>query len=177
MPMNRYGEIIRNSSSPAPILPNNHSGNNGPEKKNAFYIILGSLVLVVIVAFLAKTVLKKDYYSTDDHKEVVVQNTEKQYDEKPVFDYSNNGGEAFYGIWTYASKELNLAQVFADEFDVDGYNGIVFLTSEWENLNQDDWYAVSIGIYYSKEDAESILAIVKKKYSDAYIKYSGNYKK
>ena len=64
-----------------------------------------------------------------------------------------------------------------NEFDVDGYNGIVFLTSEWENLNQDDWYAVSIGIYYSKEDAESILAIVKKKYSDAYIKYSGNYKK
>lgn len=176
MPMNKYGEIIRNSSSPPPILPHNHNGNNGPEKKNAFYIILGSLVLVVIVVLLAKNVRIKDHSSANDYGEVVAQNTEKTY-EPSMLDYSNNEGKAFYGIWIYASKELNLAQEFAKKFDTDGYKSIVFLTSEWKNLNQDAWYAVSLGIYNSKEDAESTLPIVQKKYSDAYIKYSGNYQK
>ena len=61
------------------------------------------------------------------------------------------------------------------DWESKGWDAYVFLTSEWSNLNQENWYAVSVGIYSSKEDALQYLEEIQKSQPDAYIKYSGEY--
>ena len=52
----------------------------------------------------------------------------------------------------------------------------VHISSEWSNLNPEKWYCSSAGTCYTKSEAETVLdAIQAAGYSDAYIKYSGNY--
>lgn len=89
--------------------------------------------------------------------------------------YTENSKNAFYGIWTVASKDYSVVKSYADKFENQGWECFIFLTSEWENLNQEDWYAISIGIYRSKQEAQEYLESVKVDYPDAYIKYSGKY--
>lgn len=80
----------------------------------------------------------------------------------------------FYGIWCQATTDYNEAEMYANEFRNLGYAAIVINTNEWSNLNN-GWYAVSVGIYDSKENADAVLSDVKAYYNDAYVKYSGNY--
>ncbi len=83
----------------------------------------------------------------------------------------------FYGIWCEADRDYNEAEKMAQKWRNSGFpSAQVFLTSNWNNLNSDPWYAVSAGVYHSWESAESALYQVQSFYPDAYIKYSGEYK-
>lgn len=83
----------------------------------------------------------------------------------------------FYGIWCEADRDYTTAEKCAQQWRYVGFSAAqVFLTSDWDNLNTDPWYAVSVGVYDSWGAAESVLFQVQEKYPDAYIKYSGNYK-
>lgn len=96
-------------------------------------------------------------------------------DGEPISD--ENCEEAFYGIWCYGSKDLSEAQEYLNETLMKhGFQGEIFITTDWSNLNEEKWYVVTAGIYYTKEDAEADLGEVKKLVPDAYIKYSGSYK-
>ncbi len=96
---------------------------------------------------------------------------EDAWDNLPDADYS-----AFYGVWCAAVKDEAEAQVIADKISEAGFDGRVFCTDEWSNMNSDRWYAVTAGVFYSEDAAESALKDVKALgYKDAYVKYSGDY--
>lgn len=83
--------------------------------------------------------------------------------------------QPFYGIWYSATKSESEAQESANAMIKKGFNAQVFVTTDWSNLNNEKWYAVSAGVYSSKKDANAALADVQKIYADAYVKYSGDY--
>lgn len=89
--------------------------------------------------------------------------------------YTNNNKQAFYGIWTEASKDLSAAEEYKEKYKTKGLECSIFLTSEWSNLNQENWYALCVGVYSSKKEAEEHLSEVQKEYSEAYVKYSGDF--
>lgn len=196
MPMNKYGEIIRNSSPP-PILPPENNNNKG--KGRSFAVVICIIILVVIIALTVILIENRasdrntstntisEYMSEDstsnnpqdvnDLSETEILKRESST-ERIVTDeerYSMNNGKAFYGIWCNASKSLDAAYDYATNLDNEGWDCYIFLSSEWSNLNQENWYVVSIGIYSSKEDALQHLEDVRNIRSDAYIKYSGEY--
>ena len=84
-------------------------------------------------------------------------------------------GGGFYGIWVYASKDRREAEEFVAQMS-ESLDGKIFITTDWENLNDEMYYVVSAGQYDSKDDAKLKLDEIKKIYSNAYIKYSGNRK-
>ncbi len=82
---------------------------------------------------------------------------------------------AFYGIWCSASKKQEDAQKAANALSEKGFDGRVFISSEWSNLNKETWYVVSAGTYATEEAAKAMLNTVKSSgYPDAYVKFSGN---
>ena len=82
----------------------------------------------------------------------------------------------FYGIWCYGSKTEADANSFAASVIDKGFDGRVFVTTDWSNLNSEKYYVVTAGIYSTEEDAKAALAGVQSAgYSDAYVKYSGDY--
>ena len=90
----------------------------------------------------------------------------------PVFNYNT----PFYGIWVYASKSNDDASSFANEVSSNGFNSYIENTTNWSNLNNEEWYVVTAGKYSSENEAKNQLRKEKKKYPDAYVKYSGEYK-
>ena len=92
---------------------------------------------------------------------------------EPAFNYNT----PFYGIWVYASKSSNEATSFANDVSLSGFNGYTENTIHWSNLNDEEWYVVTAGKYSTENEANHQLSAVKKKYPDAYVKYSGEYKK
>ena len=82
----------------------------------------------------------------------------------------------FYGIWCDASKDYDEACRFCKKTAGWGFPAEVFVTTDWDNLNPEKWYAVTAGVYYNKAEAESVLPAVKQLYPDAYVKYSGNHR-
>jgi hypothetical protein len=82
----------------------------------------------------------------------------------------------FWGVWASASQDLNEALAFAREADMNGFAVEVFLTTDWDNLNSNPWYVVTLGCPDSESAAQALLAQAQDAgYSDAYIKYSGSY--
>lgn len=93
-------------------------------------------------------------------------------------EYNNNTSDdhpSFYGIWVSASKSYDDAANTSDEVSSKGFSGFVEVTTDWSNLNNEKWYVVTAGKYASEDEATNNLDKVKKYYSDAYVKYSGDY--
>ena len=91
---------------------------------------------------------------------------------------ANEGVQAFYGIWIGASEEESEANRLVQKATDSGIDAKVFLTTNWSNLNSKKYYVVTAGMYASEEEANSQLASIKGMgYTDAYVKYSGEYLK
>ena len=130
--------------------------------------------------------------SNDDiepEENVQTQDLEEQETEEPIDDEvtrdiriqkrfeTDLGGTyaPFYGVWISSSKNSDDASNFAlSTYDVN--NTFVVLSSEWDNLNPEPYYVVTMGKYNTAEEAKSALNDIKKTYSDAFVKFSGNYK-
>lgn len=81
----------------------------------------------------------------------------------------------FYGVFCYASEDEDDATEYCMGLWDKGYYVSWEMSSDWSNLNQEDYYVVSLGRYESEERAEEVLDYFKDEYPDAYIKYSGDY--
>lgn len=103
-----------------------------------------------------------------------VDNTYRQESNANVTEFNYN--TPFYGIWVYASKSYDEAASFASEVYSNGFISYTENTKNWINLNNEEWYVVTVGKYSSENEAEKQLSAVKEKYPDAYVKYSGEYK-
>ena len=87
---------------------------------------------------------------------------------------TSNMNSPFYGVWVYGSKDKADADNFAA--NVNGMTSLVFLTTDWSNLNTEPYYVVSLGMYTTEDDANGALETAKGLgYSDAYVKYSGEH--
>ena len=81
----------------------------------------------------------------------------------------------FYGVWVYGAKDKADADNFAA--NVSGMTALVFLTTDWSNLNSEPYYVVSLGMYTNESDANGALETAKGLgYTDAYVKYSGDHR-
>lgn len=77
--------------------------------------------------------------------------------------------KSFYGIWCFASKDQWEAEQVADDLKDRGFDGQVFVSSEWSNLNPEKWYCSSAGACSTKSEAEAVLSATHNAgYSDAY---------
>ena len=82
----------------------------------------------------------------------------------------------FYGIWCTASKDSDEAMESANQLIEKGFDGKVYYTLHWGNLNNEPYYVVTAGTYLNEEEAKANLAEVQSKgYPKAYVKYSGEY--
>lgn len=83
-------------------------------------------------------------------------------------------GEGFYGVWVAATKSKEDAENMVGEMTKKNLDAIAMLTSDWENLNPDPIYVVSIGFYTDEAEAKKALETAKAAgYKDAYVKFSG----
>lgn len=73
MPMNKYGEIIRNSSSPPPITPSNNNGN-----KSGIAIAIGVVLLIVVIVFIASASHNKKNTETRSKEKNNISNQAKE---------------------------------------------------------------------------------------------------
>lgn len=83
----------------------------------------------------------------------------------------------FYGIWCFASQKESEAQKAAEKMRQQGIDAQVFVTTDWSNLNSSKYYVVTAGIFQTEEEAKDALSDVQELYKDAYIKYSGQWRK
>ncbi len=82
----------------------------------------------------------------------------------------------FYGVWCFGSTDETDALKFVETLSSSGIMGTVFVTTDWSNLNKEKYYVVSAGIYPTEEQAKDALKTVQELgYSDAYVKYSGDF--
>ena len=119
-------------------------------------------------------------YASEDEANDKLDEVKKYYSDAYVkysgeYNNSNSYHPSFYGIWVSASKSYDDAVSFSDEVSSKGFNGFVEVTTAWSNLNNEKWYVVTAGKYASEDEANNKLDEVKKYYSDAYVKYSGEY--
>lgn len=81
----------------------------------------------------------------------------------------------FYGIWCDAYKKRAAAENQAAEYEKDGIDAYVFVTTDWSNLSPEKWYVISIGVYATQNSANDALDSVREIYPEAYVKYSGDW--
>ena len=91
---------------------------------------------------------------------------------------SSSNASSFWGVWVAACKESANAETIASEARNAGFSSAaVYTSTDWENLNPERWYVVSLGQYGSQSDAEAVLSKARKiGYGDAYVKHTGNHK-
>ncbi len=106
----------------------------------------------------------------------------RNYDEYHTEDYTD-----FYGIWVGASKNREEADELLEklksetsqiEADIAGESPIspaIIYSPDWDNLNKEPYYCVTVARCETEEEADSLLEFVKKAgYKDAYVKFSGD---
>ena len=82
--------------------------------------------------------------------------------------------EPFYGLWVGSSTERQESLDLVKDLKDKGLDAYCIYTPEWENLNRDSYWCVTVGKSASKERAEELIADVEQAgYKGAYVKYTG----
>ncbi|MBR6459753.1 MAG: hypothetical protein IKS49_06315 [Actinomycetaceae bacterium] len=84
---------------------------------------------------------------------------------------SSSQNEPFWGVWFSAYKSDAEAQQAAAATGMPEVQVVV--TSEWENLNPETWYALTYGRYSTEAEANQARQQILSQHPDAYVKYSG----
>ena len=91
--------------------------------------------------------------------------------------YEDDFANGFYGVWTGAEKDREAAITQAEALNALGYDSYVAYSPEWENLNSDPYYCVTVERCDTETEAEDLLAEIQAHGSkDAYVKFSGYHK-
>ena len=136
MPMNEYGEIIRNSSPPPPIQTSNNGGNStgGPTNKSrsGAYIIVG-IVILIIVIFAITRVLSNDSHSANNENYQNTSNGNAVYQQN---DQSNGNQSIEYKVDEAVSNYL---EAFIKDINAGHYNSLysaVVVGSNMESIQK-----------------------------------------
>lgn len=189
MPMNEYGEIIRNSSPPPPIPPRNNSHNNNHSNGGSgLAIIVGIIILVVVIRFIIKaTNNNNDSYVSDTSQNITsninedvetanpMQNDENQdayYEDNElseyILPYSNSEYISYSNLEGLSQTEVLLAcnEIYARhgrKFDTD-YIREYFESKSWyvPQINPND-FSESVFNEYEKQNINTIVNYEREK--------------
>lgn len=82
--------------------------------------------------------------------------------------------EPFFGLWVGAFKERLDAETLITKLEDKGISASYVYSCDWENLNKDPYYCVTIGRSGSEEEAQAYIEDAKKAgFPKAYVKYTG----
>ena len=144
---------------------------SGRKLKSTTWRITNPSVNVVFMAITVALAFLIDAYDEDYPEAAHEEASPDEPTEEPATSDMNS---PFYGVWVYGSKDKADADNFAA--NVNGMTSLVFLTTDWSNLNTEPYYVVSLGMYTTEDDANGALETAKGLgYSDAYVKYSGEH--
>lgn len=94
----------------------------------------------------------------------------------PEINHSSEDTREFWGVWIGATKDKTTADSIVDSAKDEGFDDAqVIVTSDWENLNPETWYAITVGCFDSEKEAEANLEKARCINQDAYIKHSGSH--
>lgn len=83
--------------------------------------------------------------------------------------------EPFYGVWVGSSAERQESVDLAKDLNDKGLDAYCIYTPEWENLNRDSYWCVTVGKSATEDRAKELIADVENAgYKGAYVKYTGN---
>lgn len=83
-------------------------------------------------------------------------------------------GEGFYGLWIGSSGDKEESLALVQDLKDKGLDAYCIYTPEWENLNADRYWSVTVGMSADEERAKELIPDVEKAgYKGAYIKYTG----
>lgn len=125
-----------------------------------------------------KTEELSDYNRVTNHEVETEHDTEMTQENIPKEEipYEKLSLNPFYGIWICASKDEKEVMEKSDEASLQQFDTDIMITSDWSDLNEEKYYALTLGLYPTQEEAEAMLPTVLEYYPDAYIKYSGTYR-
>ena len=82
--------------------------------------------------------------------------------------------QGFWGVWIGAFGTYEEAERYMVAARGAGLPADVFLTTDWNNLNSDPYYVVSVGTSAAESIAAELCDMAKKRgYPDAYVKFTG----
>ena len=83
--------------------------------------------------------------------------------------------EPFFGLWVEAFRDRADAEDLVAKLDEKDLPASYVFSCDWENLNKDPYYCVTIGRSGSEPEAQSYIEKAKKEgYGSAYVKYTGD---
>lgn len=185
MPMNKYGEIIRNSSSPPPIQPrnsNNSRNNSSNGGGNGFAIIVGIIILVAIIGFIIHATNNNENNSNqsnnknatsgydDSYSDIENQDKDSYYtsdaSSEYIIPFSDSEYISYSDLSGLTQAEVTLArnEIYARhgrKFDTDSIREY-FESKSWyyPQYNPDD-FSESVFNQYEKENIKTIVAYEK----------------
>lgn len=180
MPMNEYGEIIRNSSPPPPIPPENHNNRNRNHSGGGrgIAIVLGIIIFVVAIGFI-------DNMTSNNYSGGNRQNTVSNYKNMKIVYGDSDGGSSRYSdayilpssdseyisysdLSGLSQTEVSLArnEIYARhgrKFTVDSIKKY-FESQSWykPRINPDD-FSESVFNKYEKKNIDTIVKYEKDK--------------
>ena len=84
--------------------------------------------------------------------------------------------QPFYGVWVDAFKDEAYAEALVKKLEDKNLPALYVYSCDWENLNKDPYYCVTIGRAEQESEAGDYLDDAKEAgYPSAYIKYTGDY--
>ncbi len=108
----------------------------------------------------------------DDADETAIKATESMWDYNEGDDYSVD--EPFFGLWVGAFKERQEALDLVDDLQEKGMEAYSIYSLEFENLNDEPYWCVTIGKSGSEPEAQAYIKDAEKMgYKEAYVKYTG----
>ena len=120
-------------------------------------------------------------YKADDVPDIKTQYEKKEDAPKTEIQASDPGknsaddNDPFFGLWIGSFKERQEALDLVDKLDEQGIEAYSIYTPEYENLNKEPYWCVTIGRSGSEPEAQAYIdAAQKAGFPDAYVKYTGN---
>ncbi|MBO4267181.1 MAG: DUF3298 domain-containing protein [Lachnospiraceae bacterium] len=121
-----------------------------------------------------------DNYKNGDIPDIKAQAVKKDDAPESVLQAQTGSTEAvnddpFFGLWVEAFKEKQLALDLVDKLKDKGLEAYSIYSCEYENLNKEPLWCVTIGLSGSEPEAQGYIDdAAKAGFPDAYVKYTGN---
>ena len=80
----------------------------------------------------------------------------------------------FYGVWLAAFAQKVDADALVSKLAESGVEASYIYTPDWENMNPDPWFCVTMGRCATQDEAKALLPAARRAgFSDAYVKHTG----
>lgn len=174
MPMNEYGEIIRNSTPPPPVQPRNtNNNNNSGGGGSGVPIIVGIIILIAIIGFIIHATNNNEHSSNQNSNQNAVSSYDDSYynddtSSDYIIPFSDSEYISYSDLYGLSQTEVTLArnEIYARHgrmFNTDLIRKY-FESKSWycPQYSPDD-FSESVFNQYEKENIKTIVAYEQEK--------------